>query len=229
MGDFFIFLAVIGAGGVAWLASNFKTNKIQMRAVAPKVTTGTTVLNTEIISGLNTAFDGFFNADAIDYETPRSKAQGILDLIGKHESGDNYNIVYGGKIIGLTQMTVKEVSDWQRANNPSGPATAAAGRYQIINKTLNDLIDVMGLNGREKFNEQIQDDMAYELLKRRGWESYIEGRLSQSKMMENLAKEWASFPKDKSGRSYYAGDGINKALVSVNSVLSELNRSKGIA
>jgi hypothetical protein len=40
--------------------------------------------------------------------------------------------------------------------------------------------------------------------------------------MRNLSMEWASFPKDMSGVSYYAGDRLNAARVSPQTVLGQL-------
>ena len=36
------------------------------------------------------------------------------------------------------------------------------------------------------------------------------------KRIENISKEWAALPKDKSNKSYYDSDGKNKALIDYN-------------
>lgn len=53
--------------------------------------------------------------------------------------------------------------------------------------------------------------MATELLKRRGLKKFESGEMSTERFIENLSKEWAALPKDKSNKSYWAGTGNNKA------------------
>lgn len=55
-------------------------------------------------------------------------------------------------------------------------------------------------------------------MNRRGLGSYKSGKMSAEAFANNLAKEWAGLPVvsgPKKGRSYYAGDGLNGATVSV--------------
>jgi hypothetical protein len=69
----------------------------------------------------------------------------------------------------------------------------------------------------------MQDTLGYELLRRRGYQPWVEARTSTDTFMVGLAKEWASFPVPsrmkgahrmvERGQSYYAGDGVNKALI----------------
>lgn len=148
----------------------------------------------------------------------------ILDLIAEHESGGDYNIVYGGSQIDLTDMTINEVLDWQKDFVNGGSPSSAAGRYQIIQGTLSGLKDEMNLTGEEKFDEQMQDRMGTVLLERRGYSSFLEGRISEDQFMRNLSQEWAALPKDHGGASYYAGDGLNKALVTPQAVLAALHQ-----
>ena len=64
--------------------------------------------------------------------------------------------------------------------------------------------------------------MALALLERRGLSKYKAGKISAEQFGNNLAKEWASFPVvtgSKRGRSYYAGDGLNKAHLGVSEVM----------
>jgi muramidase (phage lysozyme) len=144
----------------------------------------------------------------------------LLDLICKHESGGNYNVVWNGckvKPQNLTGMTVSEVMQWQRDEIARGSRSTAAGRYQIISGTMKGLVREMGLTGNEKFDEALQDRMAMQLLKRRGLDDYLGGRISQDKFMDNMAYEWASLKKSN-GRGAYDGDGLN---ASVNTLTRE--------
>ncbi len=146
----------------------------------------------------------------------------ILDLIAKHESRGNYNIMYGGRTERLTEMTVSEVLNLQRITVNNG-GQSASGKYQIIRKTLQGLVKEMGLSGKELFNEDMQDRMAIHLLNRRGFQKFLDGQINIEDMILRLSKEWASFPRDKSNKSYYAGDGLNKALVSYEEVRNALD------
>lgn len=146
----------------------------------------------------------------------------ILDLIAKHESDGDYNIVYGGARIPLTQMTVHEVLDWQREQVARGVPSAAAGRYQFIAKTLAGLVEQGVVNGSDLFNEATQDKLAMHQLKSRGYDKFLAGTITAEKFMENLSKEWASLPKDSSNLSYYHGDGLNKAGVDSTVVMAAL-------
>ncbi|MCK5374722.1 MAG: hypothetical protein KAJ40_05515 [Alphaproteobacteria bacterium] len=158
------------------------------------------------------------------------KGNPLLELIADKESGDNYNRVYGKgvKTANLTDMTVNEVLKWQKEYVKDGSPSSAAGRYQIIQGTLAGLKKEMGLSGNELYDESMQDRMAMHLLNGRGYQSYLKGTLSEDKFMRELSKEWAAMPKDGSGASYYAGDGLNKALVSPATMLLAMRNSKNI-
>ncbi len=157
--------------------------------------------------------------------------QRMMTEIRSHESPNHGYTDYFGR--GFTRgpvappkdlnlMTVREVSDWQIAANPPGNDTAAAGAYQIINKTLNGLIGSMGLTGDELFDEALQDRMAISLMKGRGLDKFLAGTLDGDSFANKMAREWASLPvlkEDRRGRrtisigqSYYTGDGVNKAF-----------------
>ena len=60
----------------------------------------------------------------------------------------------------------------------------------------------------------MQDRLATALLERRGYSKFLNGAISEARFMRNLSQEWASLPKDMGGASYYAGDGLNRALTS---------------
>ncbi|MGZ9097320.1 MAG: hypothetical protein ACXW30_03370 [Micavibrio sp.] len=144
----------------------------------------------------------------------------LLNLIGQHESGGDYNRVYGAgvKRMPLTDMTINQVLAWQRNYVNNGSASSAAGKYQIIQDTLRGLKRDMGLTGNEKFDAAMQDRMAEILVQRRVQASTRNGQVDESLLIRNLSKEWASLPKDGSGLSYYHGDGLNQAHASHASV-----------
>lgn len=131
----------------------------------------------------------------------------------------------------LTGMTLNEVQGLQDKMKRFG--SSAAGGYQFLQGTLDDLMERMNLTGEERFTPELQDQMAVELLKRRGLNQYLEGSLSPEKFANNLAKEWAALPVvtpingKQPGQSYYAGDGLNKSLIDTNTVLSSVQSLKG--
>lgn len=179
----------------------------------------------------------------MDKTVPRPAAR-LLDFIGLTEAPQGYGTVFGNKqhmlAKPLTSMTFDEVV----ANGPWRSRTfgsSAAGRYQFMRDTLDkpnvggDIKAEMKLSGKELFDSNLQDRMGFHLLKRRGYGEFMSGKIGHTEFGKRLAQEWASFPvlspcqgahrKLKRGQSYYAGDGLNKALVKpekVEAVLDEV-------
>jgi muramidase (phage lysozyme) len=152
----------------------------------------------------------------------------LLDLIASGESHGNYNIVYGGKRANLTDKNLLEVKAVQSAMLKSGSKSTAVGRYQIIHRTLEELINNLKLPNTTIFDERTQDFLCIALLHRRGLKKFLSGQISTDQFMLNISKEWASLPKDSSGLSYYHGDGLNKAHVHPKDVLVVLGALKAV-
>lgn len=154
--------------------------------------------------------------------------QPLLHLIGSVESNNNYNAYFGNagnSAIVFTDMTIAEVLDWQRNFVQQGSPSSAVGRYQILNTTLEGLVQELRLSRTQKFSPATQDQMAIALLERRGAVKYVNSKLSDQEFAANLAKEWAALPKtigDNPNASYYAGDGLNKSRVEVAEVLKAI-------
>lgn len=167
----------------------------------------------------------------------------LLNFIGDTESGkSSYEAVYGHKQHllpkPLTKMTLGEVL----ASGPIWAQTfgsSACGRYQFMagrNHTLQGLKNELGLLDRQIFDANLQDRLGYHLLLRRGYDNWIKGEMSDSQFMLNLSKEWASLPVPQRvqgqkrvverGQSYYAGDGLNKALITSAKVEAVLKAAK---
>ena len=158
----------------------------------------------------------------------------LLDFIANPESGGDYNIVWGGikpqdrPKRRLVEMTIADVLSWQESIDAKY-RSEAAGRYQIMEDTLRPLPPAAGLLPSALFNEKNQDALATVLLRRRGLDRFISGAISAEDFANNLAKEWASLPVvagPKKGRSFYAGDGLNKSHVSVADFLAAVNSVK---
>ncbi len=150
----------------------------------------------------------------------------LLEVIAAKESAGNYNVVYGGKEINLTGMSINQVLAWQDESVANGADSSAAGKYQIIRKTMRGLVEDMGLSGNERFDEEMQDRMAMKLLEGRGYYKFLKGEISETDFMLRVSKEWASMPKDANGRSYYAGDGLNKAHETPANLIAALRATK---
>lgn len=157
---------------------------------------------------------------AVDPNTYRP----LLQLIAQAESNGNYNAYFGNArntSIDFTAMSIREVMAWQADFVKRGNASSAVGRYQIIDTTLAGLVRQLGIDTNRKFNQATQDEMAIALLERRGTTSYVNKELTVDQLAASLAKEWASLPKvigQNPDESYYASDGLNKSLVSVDEV-----------
>ncbi|WP_313665755.1 peptidoglycan-binding protein [Shinella sp.] len=165
----------------------------------------------------------------------------IYETETKTEPPACYNVIYGHNQDKLpkplTSMTLAEVqkaqSTWTRRFKSS-----AAGAAQFMRATLKGLIEELNLSTSQKFGGDLQDRLGYHLLKRRGYEEFMARKISRAEFGKRLAMEWASFPvlkatkgaklNVKRGQSYYAGDGLNKALVAPAVVEAVLDRVKGI-
>ena len=133
---------------------------------------------------------------------------------GTIKSKNSYDTVYGGKMIPIRQMTVKELIDTQmsdklpkRLGGGSAPwpkGSVASGAYQFMPHTLKELIKRKVLKPSDVMTPDTQDRAAWALAKNRGItlkEQKKEG-LSRN-VMNKIAPEWASIPT-KEGKSYYS-------------------------
>ena len=206
---------------------------------AAQILTGYTTLD-NLLAGFKSSFSdivesaqnvSFSNLSYNMNQAPTIKSNPIqsgalLDLIGQHESGGNYNIVWGGNSYNLTGSTIDQVLNLQQSFISKGAKSSAVGKYQFIRKTLLGLKSELRIDGSTLFNQSLQDRLALHLLKKRGLDKYLQGKISESTFMRNISMEWASFPKDTGGQSYYAGDGLNKAGVSPSTVIAALRQVK---
>lgn len=166
----------------------------------------------------------------------------LLDFIYRTETGKPrpacYEVIYGhnqGKLKKpLTAMTIGEIVDlgpsWHKRFGSS-----AAGAPQFMRATLIGLAKDFpaDINGSTLLDGEMQDRLGYALLQRRGYQAFLLGRISRTEFGKRLAMEWASFPvlapcqgSERAvhrGQSYYAGDGLNKALVDPHKVEAMLD------
>ncbi|MCW2317140.1 muramidase (phage lysozyme) [Rhodoblastus acidophilus] len=187
-------------------------------------------LQTSFLAAMNNAngsFSGNYTLAAIK-DNPR--AARILDFISGPESHGNYNAYFGngGSAKDLSGMTVSQILAWQAQRTSQGSPSSATGRYQIMHDTLKGLKTQLGLTGNEKFTPELQDQLALQLLRNRGYDRWQKGLMSDAEFANNLAQEWASLPNLHTGRSHYEGDGLNHALVSPHAVSAALNVAKSL-
>ena len=165
-------------------------------------------------------------------------ARGLMELVGQKESNGDYNVAYGGTKDNFTNMTVDEVLKWQDDYVKSGSESSAVGKYQIVRGTLRDLKKKMKLKGDEVFSPEMQDAMFVQLLKKRDYDKWVDGKIDDDQFANKLAKEFASFPvvndmdvtdkkgkvlrKLKRGESYYNKIAGNKSLITPEQVTNAL-------
>ena len=133
----------------------------------------------------------------------------LLDIIGRGESGGNYNALVGGGTADLTNMTIAQVQQLQSTMIKSGRPSTAVGKYQMIAATLAEQAKKAGLDvNKTKFDQATQDLLATQLINQAGY-----GSKDPATVMRNLAGTWASLPQDMSGRGRYDGYNTNKANI----------------
>jgi muramidase (phage lysozyme) len=170
----------------------------------------------------------------------------LLELIYETETSRKppqcYEVIYAnkqGKLPKpLTKMTLDEVIASQRRWSKNH-GSSAAGAPQFMRNTLLGLMAELGLSGSQILEGDLQDRLAYHLLKRRGYEAFVAGKISRTEFGKRLAQEWASFPvlaptkgahrNVKRGQTYYLGDKLNKQLVTPEMVETVLDRVKAVA
>lgn len=163
----------------------------------------------------------------------------LADAIAAHESKGDYNVFNRGAgnkyKIGrqdFSGMTLDEVMKQQNLASRDPNRLFAVGKYQIIPETLASAKKAMKLKGDEKFTPELQDRIFSEYLaasKRPQLEKFIRSGTGLEAAKLAGAQEWASIGvKSKGDRSYYAGDGINKAYMSSGEFETHLQNARQI-
>jgi len=142
----------------------------------------------------------------------------LLDIIGRGESGGNYNALVGGGEANLTNMTIAEVQKFQSTMRAQGRASTAVGKYQMIAATLAEQAKKAGLDpNTTKFDQKTQDLLASQLVKQAGL-----GSRDPATVMKNLAGTWASLPQNMSGQGRYDGYNTNRANINPNDLMAAI-------
>jgi muramidase (phage lysozyme) len=159
-----------------------------------------------------------------DYQLPEAKSLLKSIKTAEHYKGtkDPYNTLYGGGSAPITQMTVKEVIDMytsrkipKRLGGTSvkyGSGSGAAGAYQFMPFTLEDLIRRGEVKPHQMMTSDLQDKMGWALARNRGVsiQSLKKSGLSQS-ILDKIAPEWASLPYSGAGGASFYGQPVKGA------------------
>jgi muramidase (phage lysozyme) len=164
----------------------------------------------------------------------------LLKFIYSIEAPKGYDTIYGnnqGKLKKpITSMTLAEIQSAQQSWTKSY-GSSATGAPQFMRETLKGLIAELKLSTSMKLTPDLQDRLAYHLLRRRGYDAFVFDRIDAVEFGKRLAMEWASLPvlkntrgasrNIKRGQSYYAGDGLNNSLVAperLEAVLAQVQK-----
>lgn len=163
---------------------------------------------------------GYPGAPAIEDPT----AQSLASIIYSREGGGNYNAVAGnaGSKRDLSGMTLNQVLATQVAAKGRGVKSTAVGAAQFIHGTLKSLKKELGLSGNEPFTPALQDKLFVALLNRRGFQLYKAGKITKRQFAFRLSQEWAALANPYTGKSYYDGEGNNKAGAKASEVYAAL-------
>lgn len=168
-------------------------------------------------------------ADAQNVET-RFAANDVefLNLMGNLEGPRGFGTVSDFAPVlpnaPLTTMTLAEVLEYQREIRAVGTISSAVGRYQFIYLTLRDLIENQGISEILIFDAEIQTYLARFLMHNCG---FYDRATPVLQLGNCLAGVWAALPLvsgSSKGKSVYAADGVNRALVSPDVLIDILSR-----
>lgn len=195
-----------------------------------------------ITGGDRARVEGLIDRLAVGRDGISRSAALLLEVIGTIEAPRGYEVIFRNRqdqlATPLTAMTLAEVlaaqPGWATTNGSS-----AAGRYQVIDRTLATISVDLALDPLARYDASLQDRIGYGLLLRRGFDRFISRDLPLPDFALELAREWAAFPvvapvegmhrQLEAGETYYAGDGRNRALMSPPLFVAILERCLALA
>lgn len=168
-------------------------------------------------------------------EAARHAGASLGNLIAKGE-GDYGSFNRGvagdakGAKMNFANMTIDEVMAAQSLPKGDANRLFAVGKYQVIPSTMKGAATTMGLSGSEKLTPELQERIFSEYLigqKRPQIDSFIRGEHDNlNSAVSAGAREWASIADPKTGKSFYAGTGNNKASLSAEVFGSSLTGAR---
>lgn len=166
-------------------------------------------------------------------------ARSLSDVVGKGESGGDYNAyntgtkgVSGGQIgySGKTDMSQVSINDVLGNESKQGTDKSrlfAVGKYQFTAPFLRDAMKKMSLSGAEALTPQMQDEIFYNMLPQSTLD-YINGTSNdKQKAIMDMSKMYRSIADPRTGSTY--GDsaaGANRASISAMDIGTMLDRSR---
>lgn len=176
---------------------------------------------------------GIIYNENLDTTYSKTTLAPLLDLIGRAE-GAGYDTIYGGSVvqpnIPITLMSISELIEWQSRSVSSGSISSAAGRYQVLRKTLESVLSSTSqVSYSDRYSPSVQDTVGTILLNKRGLNAFLSGNITKEEFGNNLSQEWASFPVitgPSAGYSYYQGIAGNKSRIAISDVMAVLDEVK---
>lgn len=155
-----------------------------------------------------------------------SRGEGHYNSFNRGYAGDSV-----GQKLNLIAMTLGEIMQRQSlfTNNPN--RLFAVGKYQIVPKTMKGAVSALGLRRDQLFTPELQEKIFQQYLvgsKRPSIKKFVQGKGSMESALLELAQEFASVADFRTGKSFYAGKGNNKASISAEKMRNALLAQKQI-
>ena len=233
----------VGIGDVVNQATeNFKNfdffdSKGKLKEKMDELENSWKAIETDIKEGKKLLTTPLSDEDLGDKQTPSGDlfdiiagGEGDYNSVNRGRAGDSPGGAsrYFGK--DLTEMTIGEVMELQQSGR-----LYAAGKYQIIPKTMKGFVSSSGISMTDLFDSSTQEKFKKYVtdVKRPAVGQYLRGE-SENKLeaAQELAREFASiglaYPEAgrRRGESRYSGTGDNKASISPESIEAALEKSR---
>lgn len=219
------FTSALGAGVLTWITTG---GNVFSAAFAMLSDVSAKLWDWVKSSSLGQAVSGAI--DTVSGQASLGKHGGTMTgSIMSGESGGNYgvyNVKQNGKYVAKKVDNNNTSLDTITKMQDSGQMNAF-GAYQIIGSTMKGAKTALGLTGKEKMTQELQDKIYQDYLikeKRKNMYKYLTGGNDLNGAITAAAMEWASIGvpvamqghkrQVQAGESYYAGDGHNKASIS---------------
>lgn len=155
-----------------------------------------------------------------------SRGEGHYNSFNRGYAGDSV-----GQKLNLTAMTLGEIMQRQSLSTSNPNRLFAVGKYQIVPNTMKGAVSALGLRRDQLFTPVLQEKIFQQYLvgsKRPSIKKFVQGKGSMESALLELAQEFASVADFRTGKSFYAGKGNNKASISAEKMRNALLAQKQI-
>lgn len=155
-----------------------------------------------------------------------ARGEGHYNSFNRGYAGDST-----GQKLNLTAMTIGEIMQRQSLSTRNTNRLFAVGKYQIIPDTMKGAVNALGLRRDQLFTPALQEKIFQQYLvgsKRPSIKAFVQGKGSIESALLALAQEFASVADFRTGKSFYAGKGNNKASISAEKMRNALLAQKQI-